>query len=104
MGFKSSPSGSFSLRLNGKPTLDFGPALHDQSWRSADAKVQISYLTMEDSPHESNGILTITVADSLLEPGKPITFEIVGMSDVEGVVSATERCRRASYLHLSSGR
>ena len=35
---------------------------------------------MEDSPHESNGILTITVEDSLLEPGKPATFEVVGLS------------------------
>jgi putative membrane-bound dehydrogenase-like protein len=77
MGFKSSPPGSFSLHLNGKPVLDFGPALHDQSWRSADTKVEISYLTMEDSPHESNGILTITVADSLLEPGKPAAFELI---------------------------
>jgi hypothetical protein len=75
-----SPPGSFSLRLNGKPVLDFGVALHDQSWHSADGKVQMSYLTMEDSSRESNGILTITVSDSLLEPGKPASFEVVGVS------------------------
>jgi putative heme-binding domain-containing protein len=80
MGFRSSPPGIFSLHLNGKPVLDFGPALHDQSWRSADAKVQMSYLTMEDSPHESNGILTISVADSLLEPGRSAAFEVIGSS------------------------
>jgi hypothetical protein len=37
---------------------------------------------MEDSPRESNGILTITVDDSLLEPAKPVTFEIIGMSPI----------------------
>ena len=80
MGFKSSPPGGFSLHLNGNTVLDFGAALHDQTWRSADLKVQMSYLTMEDSSHESNGILTITVDDSLLEPGKPAAFEVHGAS------------------------
>ena len=40
----------------------------------------MSYLTMEDSPRESNGLLTITVADSLLEAGQPAVLEVVGAS------------------------
>jgi len=38
----------------------------------------MSYLAMEDSPTESNGLLTISVSASLLEPGKPATFEVTG--------------------------
>ena len=65
-----------SLLLNGKPALDFDVALHDQAWHSTDGKVQMSYLAMEDSPQESNGILTISVSGSRLEPGKPAKFEV----------------------------
>jgi putative membrane-bound dehydrogenase-like protein len=78
MGYGGGPSGRFSLRLNGKPALDFDVALHDQAWQSADGKVRMSYMTMEDSPQESNGILTITVSGSLLDPGKRATFEVIG--------------------------
>ena len=78
MGSASSPPGRFSLSLNGKPALDFDVALHDQAWQSADGKVRMSYMAMEDSSQESNGILTITVGGSLLQPGQPATFEVVG--------------------------
>ena len=80
VGSKATPPGTFSLRLNGKTILDFGVALHDQAWHSGDGKVNVSYLTMEDSVRESNGILTISVNNALLEPGKPATFEVVGMT------------------------
>jgi putative membrane-bound dehydrogenase-like protein len=78
MGSGGGPPGRFSLLLNGKPALDFDVALHDQTWHSTDGKVQASYLAMEDSPQESNGILTVTVSGSLLEPGKPTKFEVTG--------------------------
>jgi hypothetical protein len=77
MGFRGSPGGKFSLRLNSKSVLDFGVALHDQSWQSADGKVQMSYFTMEDSAQESNGILTIAVSPELLQSGELATFEVV---------------------------
>jgi putative heme-binding domain-containing protein len=80
MGARSSPSGTFSLRLNGKPVIDFGIALHDQSWQSADGRVQMSYLVMEDSAHESDGILTFSVSGALIEPGKPAAFDVVGLT------------------------
>jgi hypothetical protein len=38
----------------------------------------MSYLAMEDSAKESNGILTLTLSGSLLEAGKPVTFEVIG--------------------------
>ena len=76
MGHRGSPAGKFSLWLNGKPVLDFGVALHDQSWQSTDGNVRMSYLVMEDNVRESNGILTIAVSASLLEPGKPAHFDV----------------------------
>jgi putative heme-binding domain-containing protein len=78
MGSGGGSPGRFSLSLNGKPELDFDVALHDQAWHSTDGKVQVSYLAMEDSPQESNGILTISVSGSLLEPGKPAKFDVTG--------------------------
>jgi hypothetical protein len=68
------------LRVNGKAVLDFGVALHDQAWHNADGKVQMSYLAMEVSARESNGIMTFSVNGSLVEPGKPISLEVVGKS------------------------
>jgi hypothetical protein len=38
------------------------------------------YLTMEDSVKESDGIITINASGSLLEPGKPAIFEVIGPS------------------------
>jgi putative heme-binding domain-containing protein len=78
MGAKSSPPGMFSLRLNGKSAIGFGVALHDQAWHSADGKVIVSYLAMEDSAHESNGIMTISASGALLVPGKPAILEVIG--------------------------
>lgn len=35
-------------------------------------------MALEDNSQESNGILTISVTGSLLDPGKPATFEVIG--------------------------
>jgi putative heme-binding domain-containing protein len=78
MGGSSGPSGTFTVRVNGKAELGFGVALHDRAWHTTDGKLEMSYLTMEDSVHESNGILTFTVNGALIEAGKPVTFEVVG--------------------------
>jgi hypothetical protein len=78
MGSGGGPPGRFSLLLNGKPALDFDVALHDQTWHSTDGKIEVNYLAMEDSPQESNGVLTISLSGSLLEPGKPLKFEVTG--------------------------
>lgn len=68
---------SFSIHLNGNRTLDFHATSRDQSWNSADGKLQMSYLVMEQDFKESNGILTLTLNGSLLEPGKPVNLEVV---------------------------
>ncbi|MEY2429872.1 MAG: hypothetical protein QOJ40_2757, partial [Verrucomicrobiota bacterium] len=78
MGLSAGPGGKFSLWLSGKSVLDFNVALHDQAGHSADGKVRMSYMAMEDNSQESNGILTIGVTGSLLDPGKPATFEVIG--------------------------
>jgi putative membrane-bound dehydrogenase-like protein len=80
IGSKSNPPGTFLLKLNGKPVINFGIALHDRAWHSDDGKVQMSYLVMEDSVHESNGIMTLSVSGSLLETGKPAMFEVIGQT------------------------
>ena len=53
-------------------------ALHDQAWHSADVKVRMSYMAMEDNSQESNGILTISITGLLLDPGRPAPFEGIG--------------------------
>jgi putative heme-binding domain-containing protein len=78
MGFFSQPAGKFELVLNGQRALDFNVSLHDQAWQSADGKVRMSYTVMENNNEDSNGVLLIEVAATLLEPGKPLTFEVVG--------------------------
>jgi hypothetical protein len=78
MGFTSQPSGKFELRLNDKPVLEFNVAITDQSWQSADGRVRMSYTVMENNPEDSSGVLLIEVAGSLLTPGKPASFEVIG--------------------------
>jgi len=78
MGFVSQPSGKFELRLNDKPVLEFNVATTDQSWQNADGKVKMNYTVMENNSEDSNGVLMIDVAGSLLAPGKPGNFEVIG--------------------------
>lgn len=78
MGFASQPSGKFELRLNQKTVLEFNVALTDQSWQSGDGKVRMSYTVMENNAEDSNGVLLIEVAGSLLTPGKAADFEVIG--------------------------
>jgi len=78
MGFASQAAGKFTLRINGKPALDFDVALNDKTWTSKDGRLTMSYTVMENSNEDSNGILIIDVPDSLLEAGKPVTFEVAG--------------------------
>jgi putative membrane-bound dehydrogenase-like protein len=80
MGFISDPSGKFELRLNDNPVLEFNVAITDQSWQSSDGKVKMSYTVMENNSEDSNGVLLIEVAGSLLMPGKPANFEVIGSS------------------------
>ena len=50
----------------------------DQSWRSVDGTVQLSYLVMEKNSEDSNGVMIIEVSAKRLEAGKPATFEVTG--------------------------
>jgi len=78
MGFLSQPAGKFQLRLNGRPVLDFDVSLTDQTFQSEDCKVRMLYTVMERNAEDSNGPLEIEVANSLLDPGKPATFSVIG--------------------------
>jgi putative heme-binding domain-containing protein len=78
MGFQSQQSGKFHLSLNGRAVLDFDVALTDQMWQSKDAAVRMSYTVMENNDEDSNGVLMVEVSNSLLEPGKPARFEVLG--------------------------
>jgi hypothetical protein len=80
MGFISQPSGKFELRLNDRPVLQFNVATTDQSWQSTDGRVKMNYIVMENNPEDSNGVLLIDVAGSLLTPGKSANFEVIGSS------------------------
>ncbi len=76
MGMLSAPAGKFTLWLNGKAALDFDVTLNDKIWQSADGRVQMVYTVMENNNEDSNGVLLIEVANSLVEAGKPVTFEV----------------------------
>jgi putative heme-binding domain-containing protein len=78
MGLVSDPAGKFTLRLNGKAVLDFNVSLTDQSWQSLDGKVRMTYTVQENNAEDSNGVLAISVAPELLEPGQPATFTVTG--------------------------
>ena len=53
-------------------------SLHDQTWQSADSKMQMSYTVVENNAEDSNGILLIEVTGALLEAGQPVAFEVIG--------------------------
>jgi putative heme-binding domain-containing protein len=78
MGLFSEPAGKFTLMVNDKPALEFDVSLNDKSWSSADGRVTMNYTVMENNAEDSNGVLVIEVANSLLEPGKPVTFAVTG--------------------------
>lgn len=78
MGFASQPAGTFALRVNGQPALEFNVALDDQTWQSADGSVRMRYTVMENNGEDSNGVLVLAVAASRLTPGQPATFEVTG--------------------------
>jgi hypothetical protein len=78
MGFLSQPSGSFQLLINGKPGMEFNVTLNSQTWQSDDARIRMSYTVIENNDEDGCGILQIDVAGALLEPGKPVRFEVAG--------------------------
>jgi hypothetical protein len=79
MGFSSQPAGGFTLKLNGQAVLSFDVVLDDGQWVSADGRVRMTYGVMENNTEDSNGLLEIAVAASLLQPGQSATFEVVGV-------------------------
>ena len=78
LGFISQPHGEFALKIDDKTVVGFDVTLHDETWRSGDGKVQMNYSVMENNSEDSNGVLTITLDPSLISPGKPVKFEVVG--------------------------
>jgi hypothetical protein len=78
MGFLSQPSGNFQLLINGKPGMEFNVTVNSQTWQSDDGRIQMSYTVIENNDEDGCGILQIDVAGALLEPGKPVRFEVAG--------------------------
>lgn len=80
LGHLSQPAGTFGLKVNGTPVLTFGVELNDHTWTSADGTLRMSYQVKEVGPEDSNGVFSITVPHALLQPGKPVVFEVMGSS------------------------
>ncbi len=78
MGFISQPSGTFTLRLNGTPVLNFNVTLDDTTWRSADGRAVLRYLVRENGGQDSNGVLELEAAAGLLKPGAINVLEFTG--------------------------
>jgi putative heme-binding domain-containing protein len=78
MGFLSEPEGSFELRLNGWPALQFGVVLDDHSWSSPDDTLRMRYAVKERNGEDSNGLLLLEVLGSRLTEGQEAVFEVVG--------------------------
>ncbi|RYD34590.1 MAG: c-type cytochrome, partial [Verrucomicrobiaceae bacterium] len=78
LGHRSQPAGVFELKVNGAKGLEFGVELNDHTWTNADGTVRLTYEVKEAGPEDSNGILSLTVANALLQPGKPAVLEVTG--------------------------
>ncbi|MES2469436.1 MAG: neutral/alkaline non-lysosomal ceramidase N-terminal domain-containing protein [Verrucomicrobiota bacterium] len=78
LGHHRQPAGIFELKVNGTDALEFGVELGDHTWVNADATVHLSYEVKEAGREDSNGIFSLTLASSLLEPGKPVVLEVTG--------------------------
>jgi hypothetical protein len=78
MGFLSQPSGTFQLLINGKPGLEFDVTLNSQTWQSDDGRIRMNYTVIESNDEDGCGVLQIEVTGSLLDPGKPARFAVVG--------------------------
>ncbi|MFN7139523.1 MAG: c-type cytochrome, partial [Limisphaerales bacterium] len=78
MGLVSQPSGGFQFKANGKSLLQFDVALRDQTWKSADNKASLTYEPMDANAEDSSGVLTIELNGEHVQPGKPVTFEVIG--------------------------
>ncbi|MES2709456.1 MAG: hypothetical protein V4726_22850 [Verrucomicrobiota bacterium] len=78
LGHHSQPAGIFELKINGTKRLEFGVELRDHAWSSDDGAVRLAYEVRETSPEDSNGIFSLEIAGTLLEPGKPAVLEVTG--------------------------
>ncbi|HWB02013.1 MAG TPA: neutral/alkaline non-lysosomal ceramidase N-terminal domain-containing protein [Verrucomicrobiales bacterium] len=78
LGNVPQPAGEFTLKLNGKKVLKFGVEVSDHTWSDAEGTVKMNYEVKETQPADSNGIFTIEVSNTLLQPGKPVQFEVTG--------------------------
>jgi hypothetical protein len=77
MGFVSQPKGDFVLKINGQELLRFDVSLIDNDWQSSDGRVRMRYTVMEANAEDSNGLLEIEAPLSLLQPGRPVSFEVI---------------------------
>ncbi len=78
MGLISQPSGQFQLKANGKSLLQFDVVLAEKSWASTDKKASVRYQPMETNAEDGSGVLTVELHGELIQPGKPVTFEVIG--------------------------
>ena len=76
MGFRSQPAGTFELRVNGKPGVEFDVALSDKAWESRDGSVRVRYTIMQRNDEDSNGLLEIELHPSRVSMGEPVLFEV----------------------------
>ncbi len=89
-------AGGFALKLNGEHALDFEVSLDDAMWESADGTVRMLYEVRERNRADTNGLLTIEVANARLRAGTPVKFEVLGAAAGSGrwfgvyLVSETE--------------
>ena len=78
LGYRTEPSGKFTLFLGDRPLLDFNVTWKDALWRSADGKATLKYTVKSANDQDSSGVMELSLPPSLLRPGEPVELRVVG--------------------------
>ena len=95
------------LKLNGQALLEFDVTLSDGEWKSADGRARMAYSVKEANSEDSNGVLILEVASSLLKDGVVAEFEISGSPSNSqrwfGIYLLSDSARTAQTLLIVCG-
>ena len=77
LGWITQPKGKFTLMLGAEALVDFHVTQKTATWKSSDAKVQLTYTVMAAPGLDSSGVMELTVPAALLKPGEKAELRVV---------------------------
>jgi beta-galactosidase len=78
LGYRTEPSGKFTLFLADRPLLDFDVTAKNSQWRSPDGTTTLKYTVKSANEQDSSGLMELSFPASLLQPGKPAELTVRG--------------------------